>query len=89
MRKSKGLQGVVLFFPTTAGVGPDIRISKRSPMDYFLRPIFKFSFMCTYKGQEKVSDPLELDLQILGSLLAWMLRTELGSSGRTVSTLNH
>lgn len=34
---------------------------------------------------EQASDPLELEFQAVVSLLTWMLGTELGFSGKTVS----
>lgn len=43
-----------------------------------------------HKGQQKVSDSLELEeLETVLSLLTWVLRTELNSSGRAATTLNH
>ena len=36
----------------------------------------------------RVSDLLELELQVVGSCLAWILGTECGSFARTVHTLN-
>lgn len=40
-----------------------------------------------YGGWTGVSDPLELQVQLVVSCLMWMLQTGLGSSGR-VCTLN-
>lgn len=39
------------------------------------------------RGQKRVLDPLELDLEIVGSCL-WVLGIELGFSGRTASVLD-
>lgn len=41
-----------------------------------------------YRGQKRVSDPLELELQEVVSHLIWMLGIELRSYGRAVSALN-
>lgn len=42
-----------------------------------------------YRGQRRVSDPLELELQVVVSCLRWMLGTEPMCSARAVSTLSH
>ena len=39
--------------------------------------------------QERVLDPLELELQAVVSHLMWVLRTELGSSPRVLCVLNN
>lgn len=44
--------------------------------------------VCVYKylnRPEEVSDLLELELEVVLSCLTWVLRTQLTSSGRTVS----
>lgn len=38
--------------------------------------------------QQRAPDLLELELQVVGSCLAWILGTECGSFARTVHTLN-
>lgn len=43
----------------------------------------------TSKGQKGASAALELELEALMSLLAWMLRAKFRSSAREVSTLTH
>lgn len=40
-------------------------------------------------GQKGVSDLLELELQVVGNHVTWVLGTKLGSSERITSTLNH
>ena len=48
--------------------------------------------MCisAYKGQRKMSHPLELELQAVMNHPVWaVLGTDLGSSARTASILNH
>jgi hypothetical protein len=42
----------------------------------------------TYKGQMRVSDPLELELQMLCAFL-WVLGSQPGSSGKAASDVNH
>lgn len=37
----------------------------------------------------RMSDPLELELEVVATCLVWVLGTEFGSSGRTAGTLNH
>lgn len=41
------------------------------------------------RNQERVSDPPELELQALVGCPIWVLGTELGSSTKAASTLNH
>lgn len=40
-------------------------------------------------GQKGVSDLLELELQVVGSYVTWVLGTKPGSSDRVTSTPNH
>lgn len=40
-------------------------------------------------GQKGISDLPELELQVVGSHVTWVLGTKLGSSKRATSTLNH
>jgi hypothetical protein len=42
-----------------------------------------------YKGQEKASGVLELEFQIVVSLLMCMLGTKLGTCGRTAQAPDH
>ena len=39
--------------------------------------------------QQRAPDLLELELQVVGSCLAWILGTECGSSGTAAIGLNH
>lgn len=44
---------------------------------------------CSAQGDhQRVSDPLELELEVVVSPLMWVLGTELGSSARTACILN-
>lgn len=42
-----------------------------------------------HRRQQEVSDPLELELEVVVSFLTWVLRIELKSSIRAASALNH
>ena len=42
-----------------------------------------------HAGQQGESEPLELELQVIGGCLMWVLGTELWSSARTASSLKH
>lgn len=42
-----------------------------------------------HTGQEKLLDPLEVELQVVVNGPVWVLETKLGSSGRRSSTLDH
>lgn len=47
-------------------------------------------FECSvYSVQQRASNPLELEWQVAVSHLTWVLGTELRSSGKSASTLNH
>lgn len=41
-----------------------------------------------HRGEKRVLDPLELDLQATVSYPTWVLGTKLGSSAKATSTLN-
>ena len=41
------------------------------------------------RGQKKLSDPLNLELQVIIGYLMWVLGIELWFSGRVVSVLSH
>jgi hypothetical protein len=43
----------------------------------------------THRGQKRASYPLKLEQQAVVNHPTWLLRTELWSSGRTASALNH
>lgn len=43
----------------------------------------------TCRGQSRASDPLELELEVVVTLLMWVLGTHFGSSARAIHTLNH
>jgi hypothetical protein len=46
--------------------------------------------VCKYlRGQRRGSDSPELELQTVLNILAWVLGTELGSSGKASSALDH
>lgn len=48
--------------------------------------------MCvTFRGQKRLSDPLELELQVAVKLwpTMWVLGLEFGSSGRATSSLTY
>jgi hypothetical protein len=45
--------------------------------------------VCAHKGQEKVPDPLELELHEAVRQLTWVLEIELGSSAKTKRALKH
>ena len=42
----------------------------------------------TYRGQKRISDPLELELQVVMSCLIWVQGTEIKPSGRASSILD-
>lgn len=42
-----------------------------------------------HRGQKRMLDPLELELQVSVSCLTWMLVTELGPSANAAKTPNH
>lgn len=41
------------------------------------------------RGQKMASDPLELELQVVVRYLVWVLKLNIGCSGKASSPLNH
>lgn len=48
-----------------------------------------YMYAGTHVGQRRMPDPLELELQVVVSLLMWVLGVKLESSERAASDLNH
>lgn len=57
-------------------------LSSRWNLFYF---IFLYMFVCLYRGQKRVSDPLELELNVVVGSLVWVH----GWAGRKSRTLNY
>lgn len=73
-----------------------VQVISRNSKDACKFPTFLFrSRVCVYahehmqRPEERALDPLELELQAVGSCLVWMLGTELGSSTRSARPPNY